>query len=185
MRITRHTLGGTVLACLLLATAPLPGVLAADDSAAMAEHPFVGVWVADSDPGDEIEGNELSIVDPDGSVVNVRPDASNAGVWAPTGERSADMTFYVPMTDPEAGFVGFMLIRGDAVVSEDGQTFRGTWTIEFPSAVVAATGMPAGQLGPGEVTGRRVNLESMGTPVAPWPLPAPAEEGAAGEESSE
>ena len=176
MRILRVSLMGTVAASLLLATALAPGALVAAEDPSMADHPFVGVWVTDSDPDDQIEGVELSIVGPGGTMVNVRPDASNAGVWVPTGDRTADLTFFVPMTDPEAGFLGFMIVRGDAVVAEDGQSFSGGWTIEFPPAMVDTDGMPAGQLGPGEVVGQRVNIEPMGTPVAPWPLPPPPDE---------
>jgi hypothetical protein len=45
--------------------------------------------------------------------------------------------------------------------------------------------MPAGQLGPGQVVGKRINVELMGTPVAPWPLPSPPDEEMAEEEGSE
>ena len=118
-------------------------------------------------------------------MVNIRPDSSNVGCWVPTGERTADLTFYVPMTDPRAGYLGFLIVRGDAVVAGDGQTYTGAGTIEFPAAVVEATGMPAGQLGPGEVTAVRVDVEPMGEPVAPWPLPAPPGEGMTEDETSD
>ena len=178
MRMTRLPLVRAAIPALLVAMALTPGVLAAEEDPAMADHPIVGTWVADNTPEDPTDALELSTFGPGGLVVNIRPDSSNAGSWVPTGERSADLTFYVPMSDPEAGFLGFLIVRGDALVSEDGQSFTGTWTVEFPGAMVEAGGLPAGQLGPGEVTARRVNVEPMGAPVAPWPLPPPPEEGA-------
>ena len=38
-------------------------------------------------------------------------------------------------------------------VAEDGRSFTGTFTLEFPAAMGDAIGTPLGQLGPGEVTG--------------------------------
>ena len=63
-------------------------------------------------------------------------------------------------------------------MAEDGQSFAGTYTIEFPAAMAEAMGLPVGQqVGPGTVTGQRIAVEPMGEPV-PFPEeggPEPAE----------
>jgi hypothetical protein len=45
-------------------------------------------------------------------------------------------------------------------VSDDGQSFTGEFTLEF-----TGEGAPAGEYGPGHVTGTRINAEPMGTPA--------------------
>ena len=62
--------------------------------------------------------------------------------------------------------LGFFTIRASIEVAEDGQSFAGTYTFEPPAAFAEAMGAPAGQLGPGEVTGQRVAVEPMGEPVS-------------------
>lgn len=54
-------------------------------------------------------------------------------------------------------------------LAEDGQSFAGTYTVEMPAGMAEAMGVPVGQLGPGEVTGQRIVVEPMGTPVGPLP----------------
>ena len=69
-------------------------------------------------------------------------------------------------------------------MTEDGQSFTGTYTIEPPAGVAEAMGIPAGQLGPGNVTAQRIAVEPMGEPVAPLPEEeAPAVESPAPVES--
>jgi hypothetical protein len=176
MHIGRLALAGTAMLALLLAMALAPGVTGADENLAMADHPIVGTWVADDTPEDLTDPEMLSVFGPGGSLVNTRPDyGTTAGSWLPTGDRSADLTFYAGLIpDPDIGYIGFLIIRGDVVVSEDGQSFQGTWTAQYPK-VDPWGEVPDGQLGPIEVTGRRVNVEPMGTPVGPWPPPSPPE----------
>ena len=180
MRMYRLALCQAVpVAALLLVVALTPGAQAVDeDMAMMAEHPIVGTWIADSSPEDPTNAVELSVYGPGGTIVNIGPEGNTAGSWVPTGERTADTMIQNPMSDPEGGSLGLIIVRGDAVVAEDGQTFTGTWTVEFPGAMVEGAGLPAGELGPGNVTAQRVAVEPMGEPVAPWPLPSPPEEGA-------
>ena len=47
-------------------------------------------------------------------------------------------------------------------MSEDGQSWTAEFTIEL-----TGEGAPPGEYGPGSVTGTRINVEPMGTPVAP------------------
>ena len=69
-------------------------------------------------------------------------------------------------------------IRSAGEVSEDGQSFTAEYTVEL-----TGEGAPAGEFGPGSVTGTRINVEPMGTPVAPvealFPDLFPPEEGTA------
>ena len=81
------------------------------------------------------------------------------------------------------GFVGYGTIRTSIEVAEDGQSFAGTYTIEFPAAMAEAMGAPVGQLGPGEVTGQRIAVEPMGEPVGPLSEEGVPEEGASPEAS--
>jgi hypothetical protein len=147
-----------VLMTLLLATVvTAPGVSAQ----APAEHPAIGAWIVD--------GTEVAVVAP-GSV-----EGSAYGSWAATGERSADVTSLWPLSDPEAGFIGFGILRASIEVAEDGQSFTGTYTMELPAGMAEAMGVPVGQLGPGDVTGQRIAVEPMGTPVGPMPAEEPVE----------
>jgi hypothetical protein len=47
-------------------------------------------------------------------------------------------------------------------VSADGQS----WTADY-TAELTGEGLPTGEFGPGSATGTRINVEPMGTPVAP------------------
>ena len=168
-RLVRTTV---VLMTLLLATvAAAPGVSAQDT----AEHPAVGAWIIESSPEDPTDSLELALIAPGGLITNAAPDGNGYGSWAATGDRSGDATFLVAFTDPEAGFLGFVTIRASIEVAEDGQSFAGTYTVEFPAAMAEAMGLPVGQqVGPGTVTGQRIAVEPMGEPV-PFPEEPPAE----------
>lgn len=173
----RLTSTAIVLAALLLATvAAAPGVSAQDT----ARHPFIGTWLADRLPEVETNPPEVTVVGPGGTFISADPEGASYGSWVPTGERSADVTFLVPFTDPEAGFVGYATVRASVEVAEDGQSFAGTYTFEPPAAFAEAMGIPAGQLGPGNVTAQRIAVEPMGEPIGPLPdfAEAPAVESA-------
>ena len=170
----RLTSTAIVLMSLLLATvAAAPGASAQ----ATAEHPAIGAWIIDATPADTTDPLELLTVAPGGIVANASPGGTAYGSWSATGDRTADATFLFPLSDPEAGFVGYATARTSIEVAEDGQSFAGTYTIEFPAAMAEAMGAPAGQLGPGDVTGQRIAVEAMGEPVGPLPEeggPAPS-----------
>lgn len=156
-----------VLTGLLLATTiAAPGVVAQDESTSMAGHPMVGTWLIEPT---EAEPPELFVATADGIAVSAGVEGTGYGSWAATGDRTADATFMVPMLDPEAGFLGFATIRAGVELSEDGQSFAGTWTFEAPAAAAEAMGMPVGELGPGDVSGVRIVVQPMGEPVAPMP----------------
>jgi len=134
---------------IVLALAALtPGVLA-DQHEGSAEHPIVGTWVIESSPEDTANSLELGVFGAGGTMVNIGDGVTWAGSWEPTDEDSIVGTFHSLANDPEAGFGGLVTVRFSGDVSEDGQSFVGTFTVEIPAAVAEAIGAPAGQLGPG------------------------------------
>ena len=174
-----------VLATLLLAAAAIaPAAVAAqDDSQATADHPFVGAWVIDADSADPSPPDQILLVGPGGTLSDASLDFFGYGAWTPSGDRTADVTFYTPIGDAETGFLGFQTVRASVEVAEDGQTFSGTYTNEFPAAALEGTGIAAGEYGPEEVTGQRIDVEPMGEPLGPMPQQGGPEPSAAPEAS--
>ena len=129
---------------------------------------------------------ELTTIAPGGIITVAAPDGTGYGSWAATGERSADATFLSPQQDPECGcLLGYGTIRTSIEVAEDGQSFTGTYTIEFPGAMAETMGLAAGQqVGPGTVTGQRITVDPMGEPV-PFPEEAASPDAAASPEAGE
>lgn len=155
----------TILAASVLAlAAAASGTAAQDDPTAL--HPMIGTWLIQPT---ETDPPELFIASADGIVVSAGAEATGYGAWAATGERTADVKFLTPMLDPDAGLLGFVTIRADVEFAEDGQRLAGTWTVEFPPEVAEAMGVPAGELGPGDVSGTRIAAEPMGEVVGPLP----------------
>ena len=71
------------------------------------------------------------------------------------------MTFVQHFPGEEGEFEGSSTIRATIEVDPDGgQSFTAEFTIEF-----GGEGAPVGEYGPGSVTGTRIIVEPMGTPV--------------------
>jgi len=153
-----------VLASLVIATAPAAAAQNGSD-----EHPLVGAWIVDPTPQDPDDPPDLFVFAPGGIAVTGITQGTGVGAWQSTGERTADLTMVAPALHPEVGFQGFFTGRGSIDVAEDGQSFTGTSTIELPVEIQDILGLPAGQLGPREFTGRRISAEAPGEPVAPLP----------------
>jgi hypothetical protein len=123
-------------------------------------HPIVGTWnteTSSGDPGDVV-------FSADGSVVSVDSDGATLGVWEPTGPSTVALMFSGLIPAEEAGSGGGRFtIRGTLEVAADGQSFSGDYTVELSGV----EGMPTGEYGPDSVTGTRVVVEPMGTPVGP------------------
>jgi hypothetical protein len=156
-----------VLATLALALGAIsPAVVAQEDA---ATHPIVGAWVLDATPDDPSDAVDLVVFNPGGTLVSLSAEGPAAGSWEPTGERSVDVTFHGLGLAPDGSFGGLFTIRSSGEVAEDGQTFTATYTVEPPAAMAQMLGTPEGQLGPGEVTAQRINVEPMGEAVGPIP----------------
>jgi hypothetical protein len=120
--------------------------------------PIVGAWVLTIDEIPE-DPPALIAFHADGTYQESDADGSTGiGSWEATGPSSVNLTF-MSIFPPDEGGVA-QTIRAAGEVSEDGQTFTAEFTIEL-----TGEGAPAGEYGPGHVTGTRINVEPMGTPV--------------------
>ena len=143
----RSTSTIAILAGMALALGVMgPGVAAQDEA---DDHPLVGAWVVDPSPSEGEVPVEVMAFHPDGILVEVNPDTGAIGLWEPTGERGAELKFMVPFSDPESeDLSGLMTIRASLEVSEDGQTFSGTYTFEPSAQMAEMMAMPPGEFGP-------------------------------------
>lgn len=134
-----------------------------------AGHALVGGWLADTDPEDANSFDSVFLFHDDGTFMQLEandgetPGQSYAGVWAATGDNSADLTIIQVVTNIDglnSGTNSQFIIRASIEVAEDGQSFTAQYTFEMG-------GMPGieGQYGPGSASGTRIAVEPMGTPV--------------------
>jgi hypothetical protein len=140
-------------------------------------HPIVGAWIYTVDGFPE-QFTVLAAFHADGTWQDTSPDGTTSiGSWEATGPNSFSLTFH-SLSLTEDGSVAFFTIRATGEVSEDGQS----WTAEY-TAELTGEGAPPGEYGVGSATGTRINVEPMGTPVAPvealFPDLFPPEEGTA------
>ncbi len=122
---------------------------------------------------------ELVAVHADGTWQDTSADGTTSiGSWEATGPNSFNLTFHSLSLTGRTGSFAMVTIRATGEVSEDGQSFTAEFTLEL-----TGEGAPPGEFGPGSVTGTRINVEPMGTPVAPvealFPDLFPPEEGTA------
>jgi len=102
----------------------------------LAEHPIVGAWlIMNANPpqspsptifaadGTVTLADLPSSLDPDLGVVFL---STGVGVWEPTGERSAHVTFVQVNSDANGTYLGTVTVDGYPEVSADGQS----WTDE-------------------------------------------------------
>ncbi len=152
---------GVLLSAVVLLGAVLigGGHLAGAQEIEMADHPAVGAWAVESDPGDASFSLTSVTLAADGTALYISPNADvGVGVWAPTGETTANLTFRAATNGP-----AYILIRVGIDVPPDGVTFTGTFTAE--AVFDPAGGGTSGQIGPGSVTGTRMMAEAPGTPA--------------------
>jgi hypothetical protein len=119
---------------------------------AAAVHPVVGTWILTDVGGPEDEPPFTGAFLTDGIYVEVDTGDVSIGVWEATGPDTAAMMFTA--TDEE----GSLTVR--ASITVDGDNLSADYTLE-----AQAEGAPSGEHGPGQVTGTRVAVEPMGTPV--------------------
>jgi hypothetical protein len=147
---------GCSAAALLLAGGALAGTAAVHATTPLAEvHPIVGAWILTVEEFAE-DPPSLVVFHADGTFHEANADGSAAiGSWEASGPSSMNLTFVEFDEEGPAG-----MIRAAGEVSEDGQTFTAEFSIE-----ITGEGAPAGEYGPGHVTGTRINVEPMGTPA--------------------
>lgn len=154
------------LAAVVLAGAIIPfwGRFGAAQTDAVNGHPAVGSWLVESDPDLAAISIRTLVVGADGTALaisSVAPNGSTgAGVWEPTGDSSAILTFTL-VTDGPA----YIVLRASIDIAADGQSFTGTFTDEaiFDPTSPEGTG---GEIGPGRLTGTRLTAQAPSTPVA-------------------
>ena len=134
------------------------GVFAAQDAtpADYSDHPLNGTWVIDSSPEDPANPLEMAVISSNGTMVETGADFTGAGVWEPTGDTTATLTFSVLEQDGSR-----TIIRANIEVAADGQSFEAPYTFEL----IDPTGQSTGEVGPGVAEGTRMNVEAPGTPV--------------------
>ena len=121
-------------------------------------HPIVGTWNTETSSGDPGE----VVFSADGTLVSLDSEDVSLGVWRATGPSTVALMFSGLIPAEEAGSGGGRFtIRATLEVAADGQSFSGDYTVE----VTGVEGMPTGEYGPDSVTGTRVVVEPMGTPV--------------------
>jgi hypothetical protein len=132
-----------------------------DASPDYSGHPLIGVWELHADVGDGDTScvSQVTFTD-DGAYIDVDCDGWVViGVWEPTGDTTANMTF--SSSDGEGGSY---TVRASVEVAADGQSFTAPFTFEL---VDGESGEATGQYGPGMATGTRLVAEAPGTPIAP------------------
>jgi hypothetical protein len=134
------------------------------------DHPLVGSWNVESDPGDAEYSPRLVSFAADGTAFFVSGQQTmGVGAWQPTGDTTAVVSFAVATNGP-----AYILIRARIDVAPDRLSFTGTFT--FEAVFDPAGGGTSGEVGPGTLTGTRVSAEAPGTPTASFEdiFPQPA-----------
>jgi hypothetical protein len=131
---------------------------------AMASHPFVGTWIIGDPSGGEPTTN---VITADGGLID--PTVGAAGVWTPTGERTADFTLIAIVTE---GGGSYYLVRGSITVDAGGDTVTATANATH----VAPDGTVLDQQAPFTGTYLRLKVEpqsAVGQPLAGFPAWTP------------
>jgi hypothetical protein len=132
-------------------------------AAATQGHPLVGAWLLTDESDPDSPSTFLASFSSDGIYQQADPDGTvGIGTWEATGPNTAAMTFIQQFQMGEEA-VATATVRATIEVAPDGQTLTAEFTLEF----AGVEGAPAGQYGPGTVTGTRISVEPMGTPVGP------------------
>ncbi len=147
------------------------GRFAAAQDTDSATHPARGAWIVESDPGDTEYSPRLMILSADGSALFVSGRATTGvGMWEPTGDTSATVTFNLVSNGP-----AYIVLRASLDIAPDGQSFAGIHTTEI--VLDPAGGGTSGEIGPGTLHGTRLAPEAPGTPVASFDDFFPPSEG--------
>lgn len=145
--------------------------------AAMISHPLVGTWIVDRNPADPTEMPTTNVLTADGGLID--PSVGAVGVWAATGERTADFTLIaifeqgMAVTGPQAEGGSYFVVRGSLEVDAGGDTATAT----VSQTQVAPDGTVLDQLAEGMSTYLRLKVEpqdAVGQPLAGFPAWMPS-----------
>jgi len=119
---------------------------------------IVGLWKVTFTSGGQVTDVGFDAWHADGTETlnDVSPISHNVclGVWEQTGPQRFQLKHMVLRFDEAGTFIGTAVLRETNIVSRDGNTFTGTFTIEFFD--LADTSL---FIGAGEVAGERVTLD--------------------------
>jgi len=164
----RTALAGLSTAGLGLALTSPIGRVSAQDETPTAGHPIVGTWIFDRDESDSADAPTIVVFNADGGLLD--PSQGVAGVWKPTGERTAAWTLIQFVA---GGTQGYVAVRSNGEISDDDHTLAGpvSFTVIAPDGTVITSGE-------GQSTAMRLQVEPVeegGKPLAGFPtwMPAP------------
>jgi hypothetical protein len=140
--------GGVIGASAVTSASTAPPV---PSDGATTESPIVGTWLL-TDVNDPESAPFTGAFIANGIYVEVDTGDVAIGVWEATGPDTVAMSY--TSTDEE----GTITVRASLTV--DGDNVSADYTLEF-----VGEGAPSGEYGPGQVTGTRVAVSPMGTPV--------------------
>jgi hypothetical protein len=159
--VMRRSLGGYLSVAVILSILIGGGgrfASAQDATPDFTGHPLVGAWHLDIALGDDDESgcpSQVLFTDDGGYIDADCEGFVLIGVWAPTGDRTATLTF--TSVDESGGY----RVRATIEVAADGQTFTATFTFEI---LLSVDGTGSGEYGPGTATGTRQVPEAPGEP---------------------
>jgi hypothetical protein len=130
-------------------------------NADLAGHPLVGTWILNTNVDKPSKPPTLASFGAAGIYSQVAADgAVGIGAWQATGERTAELTFH-ELGSEDGNYRGMVTIRAALEAAAHGQSLTATYTLE----ITDPDGTGPGQYGPVTVTGTKVVVEPMGTPV--------------------
>jgi hypothetical protein len=175
----RAALGGVGAAAATVGLSHMDRTLAQEATPdALANHPLVGTWIVDRNPANPTEMPTTNVLTADGGLID--PSVGAAGVWAATGERTADFTLIAIFEQGMAvtgqqteGGSSYFLVRGSLEVDATGDIA----TAAVSQTHVAPDGTVLDQMAEGTSTYLRLRVEpqdAVGQPLAGFPAWAPA-----------
>jgi hypothetical protein len=134
----------------------------------MAGHPLVGTWIVDRNPADPTEMPTTNVLTADGGLID--PSVGAVGVWAATGERTANFTLIAIFAESGGSY---FIVRGSLAVDAAGDT--ATATVSQTHVAPDGTVLDQSAQGTGNYLRLRVEpQDAVGQPLAGFPAWTPA-----------
>jgi hypothetical protein len=135
----RTVLGRSAALATVLGVGAARPSFAADEATPvpMTGHPLIGIWIIDRDITSTAEVPVVVVFTADGSFIDPG-GLGAAGVWEPTGPRSAAMTL-IPFDEEATG--GYIVVRSTMEIDGEGDTWSGpaSATVVGPDGTVVVT----------------------------------------------
>jgi len=102
---------------------------------ATATHPIVGAWQWDNDPDNPGTQISYAVFHADGTAVEIGTGGGiDVGLWEPTGERTADVSFFFADVEPHPDVVVRGVGKMAAEVDATGNAITAPFTFEARAA---------------------------------------------------